>query len=239
MNTSQDARETGHIHRLVEAVAHRLGDQRMVGQLAIAGNVFEARGRVGKHRRQQIVGEHALERRRHLAPAAEPRDGERNGRVPAPPRLEHRRVEQRLHEHVLDRRRVQVAEHVGERKRVLRPERQEQRVFGRRRLQLEVELTAEPLAQREAPRLVDAAAERRVQHELHAARFVEEALEHQRVLRRHDAERRARGSRDRRPSARRRRDRCPPRRPASRHDVVAADRLRAVQAGRRCRRAAG
>ena len=72
---------------------------------------------------------------------------------------------------------MQVAEDVGERKRVLRAERQQQRVFGGRRLQLEVELAAEPLAQRQAPRLVDAAAERRVQHELHAARLVEEALE--------------------------------------------------------------
>src|SRR2546430_4102849 len=32
------------------------------------------------------------------------------------------------------------------------------------------------------------APERRVQHELHAARFVEEALQHQRLLRRNDAE---------------------------------------------------
>ena len=64
---------------------------------------------------------------------------------------------------------MQVAEDVGERERVLRPERQQQRVLGRRRLQLEVELAAEALAQRQAPRLVDAAAEGRVQHELHAA----------------------------------------------------------------------
>jgi hypothetical protein len=43
--------------------------------------------------------------------------------------------------------------------------------------QLEVEALAELLAQREAPGAVDAAAEGRVQHELHAARLVEEALE--------------------------------------------------------------
>jgi hypothetical protein len=83
---------------------------------------------------------------------------------------------------------MQVAEHVGERERMLRPERQEQRVLGGGRLELEVELTAEPLAQRQAPRLVDAAAERRVQHELHAARLVEEAFEDQRLLRGNDAE---------------------------------------------------
>ena len=83
---------------------------------------------------------------------------------------------------------MQIAEDVRERERVLRPERQQQRILGGRRLQLEVELAAEPLAQRQPPRLVDAAAERRVQHELHAARFVEEPLEHERLLCRHHAE---------------------------------------------------
>ena len=63
----------------------------------------------------------------------------------------HRRVEERLHEHVARRRRMQIAEDVGERKRVLRTERQQQRVFGRRGLQLEVELAAEPLPQRQCP----------------------------------------------------------------------------------------
>ena len=84
---------------------------------------------------------------------------------------------------------MQVAEDVGQRERVLRAERQQQRVLGGGRLQLEVELAAESLAQRERPRAVDAAAERRVQHELHAARLVEEALEHERLLRRDHAER--------------------------------------------------
>src|SRR5207245_10104152 len=40
-----------------------------------------------------------------------------------------------------------------------------------------------------SPGAVDAAAERRVQHQLHAARFVEEALEHQRLRGRNGAER--------------------------------------------------
>ena len=87
------------------------------------------------------------------------------------------------------RRRVQVAEDVGQRERVLRPEREQQRVLGGRGLQLEVELAAEPLAQRQRPGAVDAAAERRVQDELHAARLVEEALEDERLLRRDHAER--------------------------------------------------
>ena len=134
----------------------------------------------------------------HLAAAAAARHRQRDRRVPAPPRLEHRRVEKRLDEHVARRRRMQIAEHVGQRERVLRTERQQQRVFGGRRLQLEVELAAEALAQRQPPRLVDAAAERRVQHELHAARFVEEPLEHQRLLRRQRRRARAAPRRGRR-----------------------------------------
>src|SRR5207237_3495939 len=55
-------------------------------------------------------------------------------------------------------------------------------------LPLEVETLAELRAQREPPGAIDAAAERRVQHELHAARFIEEALERDRVGGRHDAE---------------------------------------------------
>jgi len=64
---------------------------------------------------------------------------------------------------------MQVPEHVGQRERMLRAERQQQRVIGRRRLKLEVELPAESLPQRESPGLVDAAAEWRMQHELHPA----------------------------------------------------------------------
>ena len=169
------------------------GDQRVIGNLAIAGNVLEARRGVGKHRGHQVVGLHPLQLRRHLASAAAAAapparwscsiatasgTPARRG-TPAPAR----RASSGM----------QVAEDVGERKRVLRPERQQQRILGRRRLQLEVELPAEALAQRQAPGLVDAAAERRVQHQLHAARLVEEPLEHERLLRRH--RRRARGGR--------------------------------------------
>jgi hypothetical protein len=62
-------------------------------------------------------------------------------------------------------------------------------VLGRGGLQLEVELPAEALAERQRPRLVDAAAERRVQDELHAARLVEETFADERLLRRDGAER--------------------------------------------------
>ena len=68
-------------------------------------------------------------------------------------------------------------------------QRQHDIVLGRRRLQFEVELAAETLAQRQSPGPIDAAAEGRVDDELHAARFVEEALEDDRLPRRQTAER--------------------------------------------------
>ena len=67
-------------------------------------------------------------------------------------------------------------EDVGERKAVLLGERDVDAVVGGGRLKLEIEAAAEALAQGEAPGLVDAAAEGRVQDELHAAALVEEAL---------------------------------------------------------------
>src|SRR5688500_7150001 len=71
---------------------------------------------------------------------------------------------------------------------MLAAEREDDALLGRRRLQLEVESLAELLAQGEAPGAVDAAAERRVQHQLHAARLVEEALEREHLARGHHAE---------------------------------------------------
>ena len=188
MDGREDAREPVDVHRLVEAVADRLLDERVIRDFAIARDVLEAGGRVGERRGEQIVGLHALHLRRHAAAAAAARDGQRDGGVPAPARLEHGRVEQRLHEDRAHAVRMEVPEHVGERKRVLRAERQEQRVVGGGRLQLEVELAAEALAEREAPGAIDAAAQRGVQDELHAARLVEEALDDQRPLGRQRAE---------------------------------------------------
>src|SRR5207253_5689733 len=83
----------------------------------------------------------------------------------------------RLRERLADRVWMEIAEHVLERKRVRRVERKDEALFGRGCLQLEVETLAELLPERQPPRLVDAAAERRVEDELHAARFVEEAFQ--------------------------------------------------------------
>ena len=131
----------------------RLLDERMIGDLAVAGDVLEAGGGVGEHRGQQVVGQHPLQLRRHLAC--------RRGCAARPARcvvFQRQRVwnigasRNACTSDVARGRRVQVAEDVGERERVLRAEREQQRVLGRRRLQLEVELPAEALAQREPPR---------------------------------------------------------------------------------------
>ncbi len=67
-------------------------------------------------------------------------------------------------------------------------EREHDRVLGRRRLQLEVELAAETLAQRQPPGAIETTAEGGVQHQLHAPGLIEESLQHQVLLRRHHAE---------------------------------------------------
>ena len=130
---------------------------------------------------------------RNLLAAAESREGERNARDPAPARGEHRRVEHRLDKDRAHARRMEVARDLAKLEAVGAGERQYDIVLGRRRLQFEVELAAKALAQRQAPGPIEAAAERRVNDELHAARFVEEALEHDRVLSRQAAERRGGG----------------------------------------------
>jgi len=103
-------------------------------------------------------------------------------------RAEHRGVEQRLDQDVAHRVGMQELEHRLQRERMLRPEREQHRVLGGRRLELEIELAAEALPECEAPGPVHPAAERRVDDELHAARLVEEALGDERVLGREGAE---------------------------------------------------
>ncbi len=165
----------------------------MVGYLAIADEVLPACDLVREHRGDQVFGAHSLQRRRDLLAAAKARQRERGTRDPAPARGEHRRIEHRLDEHVAHRARAQVARDGGELEAVARGKRKHDRVLGRGRLQLEVELPAEALAQREPPRPIETASERRVDDELHAAGFVEEPLENDRRLRGHRAERRAAG----------------------------------------------
>src|ERR1043165_7998322 len=79
-------------------------------------------------------------------------------------------------------------EHIVEGKAVRWTKRKHDRVFRSCCLQFKVELAAETFAQRQSPRAIEATAERRMEHQLHAAAVVEEPFENQILLRRHDAE---------------------------------------------------
>ena len=85
----------------------------------------------------------------------------------------------------------QELKHIRKRKAVLLCERDVDAVVRRRGLQLEVEATAESLAQRESPRLVEPPAKRRMQNQLLPTALIEETLGNNRRLRRHRTKHRA------------------------------------------------
>ena len=182
------------VHRLGQRIGDGLLHQRMVGDGARPREVLGARDLVREHRGDQVLGLHALDVRRDLGAAPEPRDGQRDVGVPPPAHVEHRGVEQRLGEDVAHRLRREVAGDLVEREAVGFAEREHDRVLGRRRLELEVELPAEALAQRQTPGPVEAAAEPGVDDELHSAALVEEPLEHHRVAVGQGAQRGMRGA---------------------------------------------
>ena len=150
---------------------------------------------IGKHRADQVLRLHARELRRHALAAANARQRQRNACDPAPANREHRRVEQGLDENGSRTRGMQIAGRLDQFETVRGRQRQHDVVLGRGGLQFEIELATETLAQRKAPGPVEAAAIGRMDDELHAAGFVEEALEHDRVLGRQAAERRVRSAR--------------------------------------------
>src|SRR3984893_15862467 len=84
---------------------------------------------------------------------------------------------------------MQVALHLAEFEAVRRGKRQRDVVLGRDSLQLEIEFSAETLAQRQPPGAVDAAAIGRMEAQLHAATLGEKTLEDELVLGRQAAER--------------------------------------------------
>ena len=189
LHAAQQGQPAFAVHSFVQAVLQGLRHQRMVGNLALADDVFQAGHLIGEYRGQQIFAAHALNLRRHLAPAAHARQGQGDPGHPAPAHAEQRRVEQRLDQHLLGARRTQVAPDLVEGKAVAGGQREDDGVLGGRRLQLEVERAAEALAQRQPPSAVDATAKRRMDDQLRAAGFVEEALHHQTVLRGQRAQR--------------------------------------------------
>src|SRR5690349_11656427 len=119
MNLLEDLDKPVVVHRFLKAVPHSLIDERMIGNLAIAGDVLQTGGGIWKCRGQQIVSEHPLELRSNLLSTAAPWHRQRDCRVPTPTRLEHGRVQKCLHQHIACGVWMQIAEDVSERKRML------------------------------------------------------------------------------------------------------------------------
>src|SRR5436305_1560636 len=78
---------------------------------------------------------------------------------------------------------MQIMKNLFQRKRMLRSERKYDGIVRRRCLQFEVERATEPLPQRQSPRSVDSAAERRVNDQLHAAGFIKKTFHHELLAR--------------------------------------------------------
>src|SRR5579883_186649 len=180
--------QAADVHRFMQTVRDRFVDERMIGNARFADKVFGARDLIGKDGGKQVVGAHALERRRNFFAAGEPRDGEGPGSVPFPAGAEHRGIEQGLREDVLDGLGTQELEDRFEGERVLITEREQQAVVGGGGLKFEVECSAEALAKSKSPGPVDARSEGRVDDELHSAAFIEETFGDDGVFRGHCAE---------------------------------------------------
>ena len=156
----------------------------MIGNLDLARQVLGAGHLVGEHGRQEILRVHPRDLRRNFLAAAEPRQRERDGGIPAPAHAEHGRGAERLHQQRPDGFRVQEARRVRQFETMRVRQRQHDVILGRRRLQFEIERAAKALAQRQAPGAVHAAAVRGMNDQLHPARLIEEALENDGVQRR-------------------------------------------------------
>jgi hypothetical protein len=109
LDPPQQPFEAVEVHGLADAVRDGLAYQRMVGDLAIAGQVLGTGELVGENRPDQVLRCHPRELGRHLPAAAEARKGKRDADHPAPARDEHRRVEQRLDQKRPDAGGVQIA----------------------------------------------------------------------------------------------------------------------------------
>ncbi len=125
--------------------------------------------------------------RRNLLATLKTQESEGAASVPSPARTEDWRIQHSLLQNGLHGFRLQEMENVAEWKTMLLGQRDIQPVVRSCGLQFEVEANAEALAQSQSPGLVDAAAKWRVNHQLHAAPFIEETLGDDGVLRGHRA----------------------------------------------------
>jgi hypothetical protein len=175
-NSAQDFVEAFEVHRLLEDVAHDLVDEGMVGNLDVADDGLEARCGLGEDAGEQIVGADALDLRRDAFALRHAQQLERAVGGPAPAGLEDGRRDGGLLEEFLRGVLCEEVKDVAEREAVLLGEGDVDAVVGGGGLQLEVEAAAEAFAQGESPGFVEAAAEGRMEDELHAAALIEEAL---------------------------------------------------------------
>ncbi|MNC54026.1 hypothetical protein D3C75_1034830 [compost metagenome] len=95
----------------MQAVVEGLLDQRMVGNLPLADDVFQAGDLVGEHGGNQVLTLHALDLWRHLASAHKARQCHGHACIPAPAHAKQRCIEQGLDENRLGAAAVQVTPH--------------------------------------------------------------------------------------------------------------------------------
>src|ERR1700722_12160545 len=88
---------------------------------------------------------------------------------------------------------MQKVKYITQRKAMLLSQRNIQSIVSSRRLQLEIERSAKPFTQGQAPSFIDPPAERRVNDQLHPAALIEESLRDNSVLRWHGSQHRAPG----------------------------------------------
>src|SRR5579885_2557998 len=123
----------------------------MIWNLAVTGDVFEARSGIRKDRGQQIVRSHALNLRRDFLTSLKTQKGERAIGVPAPPSSKNRGIQCSLFQDRLHSFGLQKPEDVREREAMLLRQCNVQAVIRRRRLQLEIETPAKAFAERQSP----------------------------------------------------------------------------------------
>jgi hypothetical protein len=149
----------------------------VVGQLQLLPAVVVLTADLlGEHRGNQVFGPGARDGWRHPLAMLHPRERQRATSGPPKAGTEDGRLQHRLGQHPLSRRRRDEVEDVEQGKAVLLAQRKQNAVVARGSLQLEVEGSAKRLAQGHTPGAIDAGPERRVQNQLHAPRLVEEAF---------------------------------------------------------------
>src|ERR1700722_2686341 len=119
----------------------------MIGNLAFALNVFEARGGIGENRGQQIVGTHALDLRRNFLASLKAQQRKCAASIPAPARAKNRRVQSRLLENRLHRFRLQEMKNIAQRETVLLSQGDVETVVGGRGLQFKIKTDTKTFAQ--------------------------------------------------------------------------------------------